>query len=148
PVRRMAQSELSGSRQPRHEAYPRHAGRQGLRLDLGHADEGHRAVCLDDRAAVRAGLRTPRPQHAASRAHHRAFPLAAAAYRTVEPVRMTIPSAKLTAITLGVRDVAASARFYEALGFKRKMRATGNEIAFMDGGCVVLSLSDWDKLVD
>lgn len=61
---------------------------------------------------------------------------------------MTLPSAKLTAVTLGVRDVAASARFYEALGFKRKMRATGNEIACMDGGGVVLALWDWDKLAD
>ena len=61
---------------------------------------------------------------------------------------MTVPSAKLTAITLGVRDVAASARFYEALGFKRKLLATGNEIAFIDAGCVVLALWSWDKLAD
>ena len=38
---------------PRVEADPRHARRQGLRLDLGHAHEGHRALCLDDRPAVR-----------------------------------------------------------------------------------------------
>jgi predicted lactoylglutathione lyase len=61
---------------------------------------------------------------------------------------MTTPSAKLTAITLGVRDVAASARFYEVLGFKRKMRATGEEIAFIDAGGVVLALWDWNKLAD
>ena len=42
---------------------------------------------------------------------------------------MTMPSPKLTAVTLGVSDVPASARFYEALGFKRKFRATGDEIA-------------------
>ena len=59
---------------------------------------------------------------------------------------MTIPSPKLTAVTLGVRDVPASARFYEALGFKRKFRATGDEIAFIDAGGVVLALWDWDKL--
>lgn len=59
---------------------------------------------------------------------------------------MTIPSPKLTAVTLGVRDVAASARFYEALGFKRKFRATGDEIAFFEAGGVVLALWDWDKL--
>jgi predicted lactoylglutathione lyase len=59
---------------------------------------------------------------------------------------MTIPSPKLTAVTLGVRDVPASARFYEALGFKRKFRATGDEIAFFDAGGVVLALWDWDKL--
>jgi catechol 2,3-dioxygenase-like lactoylglutathione lyase family enzyme len=60
----------------------------------------------------------------------------------------TTPSPKLTAVTLGVRDVAASARFYEALGFKRKFRATGDEIAFFDAGGVVLALWDWDKLAE
>src|SRR5262245_19062120 len=59
---------------------------------------------------------------------------------------MTIPSARLTAVTLGVRDLQASARFYEAIGFKRKFRATGDEIVFLDGGGVVLALWDWDKL--
>ena len=61
---------------------------------------------------------------------------------------MTIPSPKLTVVTLGVRDVAASAKFYEALGFKRKFRATGDEIAFFEAGGVVLALWDWDKLAD
>jgi catechol 2,3-dioxygenase-like lactoylglutathione lyase family enzyme len=55
---------------------------------------------------------------------------------------------KLTAVTLGVRDVAASARFYEALGFVRKFRATGDEIAFFDAGGVVLALWSWDKLAE
>ena len=59
---------------------------------------------------------------------------------------MTMPSAKLTAVTLGVRNLQASARFYEAIGFKRKFRATGDEIVFLDGGGVVLALWDWDKL--
>jgi hypothetical protein len=53
---------------------------------------------------------------------------------------------RLTAVTLGVRDVPASARFYEALGFRRKFRATGDEIVFIDGGGVVLALWDWAKL--
>jgi len=61
---------------------------------------------------------------------------------------MTTPSPKLTALTLGVRDVAASARFYEALGFKRKFRSTGDEIAFFAAGGVVLALWDWDKLAE
>ena len=61
---------------------------------------------------------------------------------------MTTPSPKLTAVTLGVRDVPASARFYEALGFKRKVRATGDEIAFFEAGGVVLALWDWDKLAE
>jgi predicted lactoylglutathione lyase len=61
---------------------------------------------------------------------------------------MTVPAAKLTAVTLGVSDVPASARFYEALGFQRKLRATGDEIVFLDGGGVVLALWDWDKLAE
>lgn len=59
-----------------------------------------------------------------------------------------VPSPKLTAVTLGVRDVPASARFYEALGFKRKFRATGDEIAFFDAGGVVLALWSRDKLAE
>jgi predicted lactoylglutathione lyase len=55
-------------------------------------------------------------------------------------------SARLTAVTLGVRDVPASARFYEALGFVRKFRATGDEIAFIDAGGVVLALWHRDQL--
>jgi predicted lactoylglutathione lyase len=55
-------------------------------------------------------------------------------------------SARLTAVTLGVRDIAASARFYEALGFVRKFRATGDEVAFFEAGGVVLALWDRDKL--
>ncbi len=53
---------------------------------------------------------------------------------------------RLTAITLGVRDVPSSTRFYEALGFARKFRATGDEIAFLDAGGVVIALWSWDKL--
>ena len=52
----------------------------------------------------------------------------------------------LTAVTLGVRDVAASAAFYERLGFRRKVRATGDEIAFFDAGGLVLALWAWSKL--
>jgi predicted lactoylglutathione lyase len=61
---------------------------------------------------------------------------------------MSAPSAKLTAITLGVRDLKASVQFYEAIGFVRKFRATGDEIAFLDGGGVVLALWSWDKLAE
>jgi predicted lactoylglutathione lyase len=56
------------------------------------------------------------------------------------------PQPRLTAVTLGVRDVHASANFYEALGFARKVRATGDEIAFFDAGGVVLALWGRDKL--
>jgi predicted lactoylglutathione lyase len=61
---------------------------------------------------------------------------------------MTTPAPKLTVVTLGVRDVPASSRFYEALGFKRKVQATGDEIAFFEAGGVVLALWDWDKLAE
>jgi uncharacterized protein len=59
---------------------------------------------------------------------------------------MTAPPPRLTAVTLGVRDVPASASFYEALGFQRKFRETGDEIVFLDAGGVVLALWSWDKL--
>jgi predicted lactoylglutathione lyase len=54
--------------------------------------------------------------------------------------------ARLTAVTLGVGDVPASARFYETLGFVRKFRATGDEIAFFEAGGVMLALWGRDKL--
>ncbi len=53
---------------------------------------------------------------------------------------------RLTVVTLGVRDVPASAAFYERLGFERKVRSTGDEIAFFDAGGLVLALWDWTKL--
>lgn len=55
---------------------------------------------------------------------------------------------RLTAITLGVRDVPASWRFYEALGFVRKVRATGDEIVFLDGGGTVIALWGRKPLTD
>jgi predicted lactoylglutathione lyase len=61
---------------------------------------------------------------------------------------MTMPAAKLTVITLGVRDVPASGRFYEKLGFTRKVRATGDEVVFLDAGGLLLALWDWNKLAD
>ncbi len=61
---------------------------------------------------------------------------------------MNAPAPRLTVVTLGARDVSASARFYEALGFVRKFRATGDEIAFIDAGGVVLALWDWNKLAE
>jgi uncharacterized protein len=56
------------------------------------------------------------------------------------------PQPRLTAVTLGVRDFHSSLRFYEALGFARKLRSTGDEIAFLDAGGVVLALYRWDEL--
>ncbi|MBM3527180.1 MAG: VOC family protein [Alphaproteobacteria bacterium] len=54
----------------------------------------------------------------------------------------------LTVVTLGVRDMKQSVRFYEALGFVRKVRATGDEIAFFEAGGTVLALWSWDKLAE
>ena len=56
------------------------------------------------------------------------------------------PKPRLTAVTLGVRDFHSSLRFYEALGFARKLRSTGDQIAFLDAGGVVLALYRWDEL--
>ena len=58
------------------------------------------------------------------------------------------PPARFTVITLGVSDVGASARFYEALGFVRKMRATGDAVAFFETGGTALALYPWDKLAE
>ena len=54
----------------------------------------------------------------------------------------------LTVVTLGVRDFHASLKFYEALGFERKVRATGDNVAFLDAGGVVLGLWHWDLLAE
>lgn len=54
----------------------------------------------------------------------------------------------LTAITLGVRDLPASASFYQGLGFVRKVRATGDEVVFLDAGGVVLALYPWHLLAE
>lgn len=61
---------------------------------------------------------------------------------------MTTLKPILTVVTLGVRDVPASARFYEALGFVRKVKASGDEIAFFDAGGVVFAVWSWDKLAE
>jgi uncharacterized protein len=56
--------------------------------------------------------------------------------------------ARLNVVTLGVLDFAASVAFYEALGFERRFKATGDEIAFFDAGGMVLSLFRWDMLAE
>jgi predicted lactoylglutathione lyase len=56
------------------------------------------------------------------------------------------PIPRLTVITLGVSDMRASIVFYEALGFERKCRATGEAVAFFDTGGAVLGLFPWDQL--
>jgi catechol 2,3-dioxygenase-like lactoylglutathione lyase family enzyme len=50
------------------------------------------------------------------------------------------PVARLTMITLGVSNMRASIAFYEALGFTRKFRATGDVVAFFETGGTALGL--------
>ena len=56
------------------------------------------------------------------------------------------PTPRFTVITLGVSDMRASIAFYEALGFARKLRATGEAVAFFDTGGTVIGLFPWDQL--
>jgi len=61
-------------------------------------------------------------------------------------IELPAPIPRLTVITLGVSDMRASIAFYEALGFARKFRATGEAVAFFDTGGTVLGLFPWDQL--
>jgi predicted lactoylglutathione lyase len=56
------------------------------------------------------------------------------------------PVARLTMITLGVSNMRASIAFYEALGFTRKFRATGEIVAFFETGGTAIGLFPWDRL--
>jgi uncharacterized protein len=60
--------------------------------------------------------------------------------------KMPAPVPRFTVITLGVSDMRASIAFYEALGFARKFRATGEIVAFFDTGGTVIGLFPWDQL--
>ncbi|MBR0781701.1 VOC family protein [Bradyrhizobium iriomotense] len=59
---------------------------------------------------------------------------------------LTVPVPRLTVITLGVADIRASIAFYDALGFSRRLKATGEAVAFYDTGGPVLALFPWDLL--
>jgi uncharacterized glyoxalase superfamily protein PhnB len=59
-----------------------------------------------------------------------------------------MPHAHVSLITLGVTDLRRTARFYETLGFVRKMKAAGDDVAFFEAGSVVLSLLENEKLAD
>jgi uncharacterized protein len=61
-------------------------------------------------------------------------------------MRSKKPVPRFTVITLGVSDMRASIAFYEALGFTRKFRATGEAVAFFDTGGTVIGLFPWDLL--
>ena len=50
------------------------------------------------------------------------------------------PIPRLTVITLGVNDIHASIAFYDALGFSRRLKVTGEAVAFYDTGGPVLAL--------
>jgi catechol 2,3-dioxygenase-like lactoylglutathione lyase family enzyme len=56
------------------------------------------------------------------------------------------PVARFTVVTLGISDMRRSIAFYDALGFARKLRETGEAVAFFDTGATVLALYPWDKL--
>ncbi|RXT53401.1 VOC family protein [Bradyrhizobium betae] len=56
------------------------------------------------------------------------------------------PIPRLTVITLGVSDIRASIAFYDSLGFARRLKVTGEAVAFYDTGGPVLGLFPWDQL--
>ena len=56
------------------------------------------------------------------------------------------PIPRFTFITLGVTDMRISIAFYEALGFARKFRATGEVVAFFETGATSIGLFPWDEL--
>ena len=55
-------------------------------------------------------------------------------------------SPRLTVVTLGVSNMTRAIAFYERLGFARKMKATGENVAFFEAGAMTLSLFPWDQL--
>ncbi|MCG7362947.1 VOC family protein [Roseomonas sp. ACRSG] len=52
---------------------------------------------------------------------------------------------RLSLITLGVPDLAAATAFYEALGWRRGMRAAEG-VSFFQAGGMILSLYGWEDL--
>ena len=61
---------------------------------------------------------------------------------------MSADLACLTIVTLGVNDLARATDFYEALGFVRKARGSGEGIAFFAAGGTVLALYPWELLAE
>ena len=62
--------------------------------------------------------------------------------------KLPAPVPRLTVITLGVSNMRASIAFYEALGFTRKVRASGEAVAFFETGATVIGLFPWDRLAE
>ncbi|WP_038972131.1 VOC family protein [Bradyrhizobium genomosp. III] len=60
--------------------------------------------------------------------------------------QVSAPVPRLTVITLGVSDIRASIAFYDALGLSRRLKATGEAVAFYDTCGPVLALYPWDQL--
>jgi predicted lactoylglutathione lyase len=60
--------------------------------------------------------------------------------------KLPAPVARFTMVTLGVSNMRASIAFYEALGFTRKFRATGEAVAFFETGGTAIGLFPWDLL--
>jgi predicted lactoylglutathione lyase len=58
---------------------------------------------------------------------------------------MNGPAARISLVTLGVGDIARSADFYAALGFRRRARGADG-VAFFEAGGVILSLWSVDEL--
>jgi catechol 2,3-dioxygenase-like lactoylglutathione lyase family enzyme len=56
------------------------------------------------------------------------------------------PVARFTMVTLGVGNMRASIAFYEALGFTRKFKVTGEAVAFFETGGTAVGLFPWDQL--
>jgi uncharacterized glyoxalase superfamily protein PhnB len=54
----------------------------------------------------------------------------------------------LTVVTLGVTDVGKSIKFYEAFGLQRRMKSTGEDIAFFAAGGIVIGLWSWEMLAE
>ena len=50
------------------------------------------------------------------------------------------PVPRLTVVTLGVADMRRSIALYQAVGFSRNVRATGEAVAFFDTGATVIRL--------
>lgn len=58
---------------------------------------------------------------------------------------MTVP-AVISLVTLGVQDVRAATRFYEALGFQRSPSSVGGEVSFFRSAGALLAVWGADEL--
>jgi predicted lactoylglutathione lyase len=60
--------------------------------------------------------------------------------------KLPAPVARLTMVALGVGNMRASIAFYEALGFTRKFKVTGEAVAFFETGGTAIGLFPWNQL--